>query len=436
MKNLKLLAFLLLLAPCSLPLRAQSTGTISSYSRFGLGVLHDQSNGLSKSMGGVGAGVRVGNRINSLNPASYSAIDSLSLILDVGMSGSFGKMNLGAKTVGVNSATLDYVHVGMHIAKRLGLAAGFMPYTSIGYKFYSPERVIGYNQNSSLAETFSGTYIGSGGLNQAYIGLGWKAFRNFSIGANAGLLWGKYSHSVVPDFQEGGTSSSSYSSTIKTYYASMLTYKIDLGAQYSIRLSSQDWLNLGITAGIGHKIAQDASLTLFTIKGDTTEYTASSPFDLPYSYAFGASWQHKNTLMVAADVRHERWGNCRMPVETPAGYVPMEGSYKNMTKIGVGAQWTPDPYVKAYWKRIQYRAGISYTTPYLKVDGKDGPMELRMGMGVGLPITNKRNNRSVVNVGVQWLRRSSGAVGLKEDYFVINLGMTFNERWFVKYKIN
>ena len=125
MKNLKLLAFLLLLAPCSLPLRAQSTGTISSYSRFGLGVLHDQSNGLSKSMGGVGAGVRVGNRINSLNPASYSAIDSLSLILDVGMSGSFGKMNLGAKTVGVNSATLDYVHVGMHIAKRLGLAAGF-----------------------------------------------------------------------------------------------------------------------------------------------------------------------------------------------------------------------------------------------------------------------------------------------------------------------
>jgi hypothetical protein len=63
-------------------------------------------------------------------------------------------------------------------------------------------------------------------------------------------------------------------------------------------------------------------------------------------------------------------------------------------------------------------------------------MELRMGMGVGLPITNKINNRSVVNVGVQWLRRSSGAVGLKEDYFVINLGMTFNERWFVKYKIN
>ena len=59
-----------------------------------------------------------------------------------------------------------------------------------------------------------------------------------------------------------------------------------------------------------------------------------------------------------------------------------------------------------------------------------------MGAGVGLPITNKLNNRSVVNVGFSWLRRSAGGTGMvKEDYLLINLGMTFNERWFVKYKI-
>jgi hypothetical protein len=41
-----------------------------------------------------------------------------------------------------------------------------------------------------------------------------------------------------------------------------------------------------------------------------------------------------------------------------------------------------------------------------------------------------------VNVGLQWQRRSaSGAGMIKEDYFVINLGVTFNERWFLKYKI-
>ena len=125
-----------------------------------------------------------------------------------------------------------------------------------------------------------------------------------------------------------------------------------------------------------------------------------------------------------------------MPVETADDYVPMKGGYKNMTKVAVGAQWTPDPFDKRYWKRIQYRIGANYTTPYLKVDGKDGPREIRLTLGAGLPITNRLNNRSVVNFGVQWLRRSASAAGMvKEDYLLINLGMTFNERGFMKYKI-
>ena len=414
---------------------AQTAGTISTYSRFGLGLLHDQSQGFNKSMGGVGLGIRIGNRINTTNPASYSAIDSLSLILDAGMSGSFGRMTQGTKSVGVNNATLDFVHVGMHIGKRLGLAAGYMPYTSIGYDYSSPDEPIANDYNTTQSITSRTVYSGSGGLNQAYIGLGWRAYRNISVGANVSLLWGNYTHALVPTFSEGGVSSSAYSSTNKLYTASVKTYKIDLGVQYPVRLTRQDWLNFGATVGIGHKIAQDASLLLFTLRGDTTTYTATSPFDLPYSIGYGASWQHKNTLLVAADVHHDLWSSCRMPVETTTGYVPMKGLYKDRTTFAVGTQYTPNPFGK-YWERIQYRAGVNYSTPYLKVNNANGPYELRMGIGAGLPITNKNNSRSIVNVGVQWLRRSASGTGMvKEDYFVINLGMTFNERWFMKYKI-
>ena len=419
-----------------LTVQAQTAGTISSYSRFGLGVLSDQSNGFNKTMGGAGVGVRIGNRINTINPASYSAIDSLSLILDVGMSGSFGRMTQGATKVGVNNASLDYVHVGMHIAKRLGLAMGYMPYTSIGYDFSSPETTITTDANTTQTITASNAYSGSGGLNQAYLGLGWKVFKNFSIGANASFLWGQYNHILVPVFREDGATSDSYSSTIKNYNASIKTYKIDLGVQYPVRLTPQDWLHLGATAGIGHKIAQDATLMLYTTKGDTTTYTAPKAFDLPYTFAFGAAWQHKNTLLVAADVHYDLWGDCRMPVETVGDYVPSKDCYKNMMKVALGTQWTPDPFGK-FWERIQYRAGMNFSTPYLKVNGEDGPYEMRLNVGAGIPITNKLNNRSVVNVGLGWLRRSaSGAGMIKEDYFVLNLGVTFNERWFMKYKIN
>ena len=70
------------------------------------------------------------------------------------------------------------------------------------------------------------------------------------------------------------------------------------------------------------------------------------------------------------------------------------------------------------------------------MNGQDGPKEIRLSIGAGVPILNGINSRSMVNVGLQWMRRSASGVGMiKEDYFVINLGVTFNERWFVKYKI-
>ena len=294
-----ILAFLaLLLAPCSLPpASAQVGGTNSSYSRFGLGLLHEQSQGFNKSMGGVGLGVRIGNRVNTVNPASYSAMDSLSLILDVGMQGSFGQMTQGTTKVGVKNASFDYAHIGMRLTKGLGLAAGFMPYTKIGYEFASPDKPVTTDINTTQNITSSNIYSGSGGLNQAYVGLGWKIYRDISIGANASFVWGDYTHMLVPLFKENGVGSTLYSSTTKHYEAILRTYKIDLGVQYPVRLTRQDWLNIGATASIGHKIAQDATLQHYTSRGDTSSFKATSPFDLPYSLGIGASWQHKNTLL-------------------------------------------------------------------------------------------------------------------------------------------
>lgn len=425
------LLFLLLAPPLLQSLRAQSAGMSSPYSRFGIGLLNDQSQGFNRSMAGVGLGVRYGNIVNTMNPASYSAIDSISLILDVGMSASFGKMVQGTKRIAVNNAAFDYAHIGLRLARRLGLAVGYMPYSSIGYEFASPEEVIGKSLTTMQPNTQEVGYSGSGGLSQAYIGLGWRVYKNLSVGVNASFLWGSYYHAVLPVYSDGGVVVDSYDSSGKVYDASPRTYKIDLGVQYPVRLTHQDWLNLGLTAGLGHGIPQDLEIT----EGYNTD-TISSPFSLPYSVAFGVAWQHKNSLLVAADVHHDFWSKCRQPMETGSGYAGIEGGYRDMTKIAVGAQWTPDPLQKQYWKRIRYRAGVSYKTPYLKVNGNDGPSELSLTAGVGLPITNRTNNRSFVNFGLQWLRRSASGTGMiSENYLLLNLGLTFNERWFVKYKI-
>ena len=71
----------------------------SPYSMYGYGKMTDLSFARGRAMGGVGYGFREGTEINISNPASYSAVDSMTFIFDAGMS--FQNTNLND---GVNKA--------------------------------------------------------------------------------------------------------------------------------------------------------------------------------------------------------------------------------------------------------------------------------------------------------------------------------------------
>ncbi|MCR4921204.1 MAG: hypothetical protein K5945_05790 [Bacteroidaceae bacterium] len=418
---------------------AQTNGSNSSYSRFGLGTLADQSQGFNRGMGGAGIGVRIGNRVNMQNPASYSAIDSLSFIFDVGMNVSLGHLSSSKASMNVRNCNIDFVNAGLRLRPGLGLSFGFVPFTTIGYNF-SLENNVARQYPTSQTITSTSTYSGNGGLHQLYVGLGWKAIGELSVGANVGYLWGNFDHELIQSFAENGTNTSSYSGLNSKESADLATYKIDLGLQYPVRIDAENLLTLGVTAGLGHRINRDATLTRYSTAGDSLKMTARHPFDLPYTFGLGATWQRKENLLVAADVKQEQWADCKVPTITSATgtalYAAQRGAYLNRTRVAVGAQYIPDIYADRFVRRMHYRAGAHYSTPYLKINGKNGPSEFGLTAGVGLPITTYYNNRSMINVNLQWLRRAPSEKGMiSEDFFMVNLSMTFNERWFMKFKI-
>ncbi len=431
-RKLIALAFLILF---SIGAQAQSNGSNSSYSRFGLGTLNDQSAAYNRGMGGIGMGLRTGGRVNMANPASYSALDSLSFIFDVGMNASFGHMKSGANSVNVNNCSLNNVNAGLRLHRGLGLSFGFVPYSTIGYNFTNKSPVATeFPSNQEI--TTESTYYGNGGLHQMYVGLGWRVFKELSIGANVSYIWGSYNHSMAQTFEQGGSSSNEFSKLNMVYDAPIKTYGLEFGVQYPIQLTKEDWLTVGATTSLGHQIKTDATVTRYTSTRDTVQATAINAFDLPYTFGVGATWRHKDKLLLGADAKYEKWADCNVPqTNTATGtltYTPQTGSYKNRTKIAVGAQYTPNPMGK-FLQRTQYRVGANYSTPYLKVNGQDGSSEYGITAGVGLPI----NNRSMVNVNLQWLRRAPSAKNLiTENYFMLNIGITFNEMWFMKFKIH
>lgn len=414
---------------------AQSNGSNSSYSRFGMGLLNDQSQGFNRGMAGVAQGFRSPIQVNMQNPASYSAIDSLTFIFDAGMGLQRGHLSGNGSSMNVFNASLEYINAGLRLVKGLGLSFGFVPYSTIGYNFNASGRV-GSSYTSTQTITTTTTYYGNGGLHELYLGLGWRPFADLSIGANIGYLWGDYNHALAQQFYEGGTTSSTYSALNEDWDCELRTYKLDIGVQYPFSINKKNRMALGGTMSVGHAIGSEVTLNRYTSQGDSIQRKASDAFELPYTVSAGASWQYDDRLTFGADYAWEHWNGCRVPLSqstaTSTDIVKATDQYSNRHRIAVGADFIPKP-LGRYWKRIHYRLGASYTTSYVKVNGLDGPHEYGITAGVALPLTT--TSRSLINVSAEWKHRAPSTSGqITENYLMLHLGVTFNEAWFMKWK--
>lgn len=411
---------------------AQS-GTKSPYSQYGLGILSDQSQGFNRGMSGLFQGFRSGNQVNMQNPASYSAVDSLSMIFDLGVAGQFTNFKEGNAKVNAKTANFEYATALFRVFPKFGVSIGVVPFSNIGYS-YSTKQNVG---TSSTTTTMS--FTGEGGLHQAYLGLGYEFFNGFSLGANISYLWGSYERSIIV------SSSDAYVNTLsKVYGAEVSSYKLDFGTQYQHQLSKNDQLTVGATFGLGHKIGADPYLVVSNLDTQTGLLTAtgdsiSNGLSIPMSIGAGIAYTHKKSLTVGVDYLLQRWGSESFPAvnESTNKYQLSNDYYKDRHKLTVGADWIPStsPITRSLFKRTHYRIGVSYATPYYKIKGQDGPKEMTVSAGFGIPLTNAWNNRSVLNVSFQWVNQSAKNL-ITENSFRVTVGLTFNERWFAKWKVD
>lgn len=414
----------------TLSIVAQS-GTKSPYSQYGLGILSDQSQGFNRGMSGLFQGFRSGNQVNMQNPASYSAVDSLSMIFDVGVSGQITNFKEGGAKVNAKTANFEYVTALFRIFPKFGASIGLVPYTNVGYS-YSTTQQIGSSSTTSTMQ-----FSGEGGLRQAYLGLGYEFFKGFSLGANISYFWGSYKKDITVLSSDDAVKTLS-----KTYDADVSSYKLDLGVQYRHSLTKTDELTFGATFGLGHKLGSDPSLTVMTLDGQTGVMSASvdtvhNGLSIPMTIGAGIAYSRNKSLFFGADYQLMRWGAESFPVvnENTNNYELVNNYYKDRHKVTVGAEWLPNRMSRRFLNRVQYRVGASYATPYYNINGQDGPKELTVSAGFGIPLVNSWNNRSVLNISFQWANLSAKNL-VTENSFRVTIGLTFNERWFAKWKVD
>jgi len=445
--QLKRVSFILVLLTGSLPLLSQFN-TYSPYTRFGLGDLSRNGFAQNLAMGGTGLAIHENNRINYVNPAASASLDSTSVYFDFGGNVFFNQYqytdqsNGGGTNLTNNWWNMNFHHVafGTSMGKHMGLMAGIVPYSSIGYN-------IKQEYNDYPTGTAMDTYFsGEGGIMNFFLGTSLKLFDRLSVGVTMNYLMGKLTRERKVLFP---SHSESYSNTSSTEDFDLRGTVFSLGLQYRENFGDQFFLSLGgvydfktnTSVEVKYKVENSVyplqpvdvndSITIepvYPLSNDTTDRDFTMPGRVGLGFAVGIP----DKLIFTADYQIKDWTGA------------LEGiNYKSSpaSSIRVGAEYTPDKAaLRGYLNFVSYRLGGYYSNSYLSVKKPSGGepgmsdfyqlKDYGITFGVGLPI---RSLKSSLNVAFTLGTRGTTEYNLvKENYGIITFNVTLHDLWFRK----
>ncbi|WP_044653367.1 OmpP1/FadL family transporter [Bacteroides congonensis] len=397
--------------------------TNSPYTRYGYGDLSDQSFGNSKAMGGIAFGLRDGAQINPLNPASYTAIDSLTFLFEGGVSLQNMNVSGGGVKLNAKNSSFDYLAMQFRLHPRIAMSVGLLPFSNVGYSVSDSKDENGVSQTRS--------FTGDGGLHQLYGGIGVKVLKNLSLGVNASYFWGDITRTRTIIYP---ATSESYS-YVQQIGVSVSDYKLDFGAQYTQELSKKHSVTIGAVFSPKHKLNNDYTIT--TQASTTNSNDLDATLELPNMFGVGFTYNYDRRLTVGVDYSLQQWSKAKFGVAATDDATRAEFeetyAYNDRHKISVGAEYIPNLIGRSYLSHIKYRLGAYYTTPYYKIDGKKAAREYGVTAGFGLPVPR---SRSILSISGQFVRVSGQETNfVNENIFRVSIGLTFNERWFFKRRV-
>lgn len=406
-----------------------NNNTSSPYSRFGLGDLQPYSFGRTSAMGGASLASRNNQQINTSNPASYTAVDSLVFMFEFGLNGKFSNYSNDITSMNTNDINFRYFAMNFQITNWMATSLGLTPYSDVGYN-------VEVNDEVENAGNILLRYYGEGSISRAYWGLAFEPVKNISVGANLNYMFGMLNRNAETYFLDAAD----FYNNQKFESLRLRDFNLSFGAQATLPLNENQHLTFaavlenkptytGFLSDLTRKIISIQVGNTSRSDQDTINFQSQdrSAIEFPLTYGFGLSYVKKNSLEVNADYYRQAWSNAKFFGEN-------NPILTDLDKFAVGAEWIPDRFsIRSYISRIAYRAGLKYEKSYLKLDGQQ-INDFGISFGVGLPVY--RSN-STVNVSAELGRKGTKENNLVlENYAKINLSVNLYDLWFIQRKFD
>ncbi|MFW5645344.1 MAG: hypothetical protein ACOCZL_05480 [Bacteroidota bacterium] len=369
-----------------------------------------------------------------MNPAAYTALDTLSFIFDFGLTGTSTLYKTNDLDTRLNNMNLDHIAIAFTISPWWKASAGITPYSSVGYNIVDQRN----DPDIGLIDYF---FQGNGGLNRFYLGTSVMLFKKLSLGVNLSNLFGFIQNTQGVKFPGEGHNAETYSNEKRVIRDIVFNF----GLQYHEVFNDKYFLTLG--AIYDNRTALKTSETVLYqnifpgkafVLGDTTNSPVFNPdFNLekydnegeviyPSRYGAGLAFGLSERLTVAGEYQHQNWSESRI--------MGRNDSLVNSNSMNFGLEFTPDPEAfRGYFNRVHYRLGGYYSNSYLRIRGEQ-LKDYGITFGVGLPF---RETKTTFNLGVVLGQRGTLDNNLiKENYGIINLSFTLHDFWFFKRKFD
>ncbi|MCY1721276.1 hypothetical protein OU798_13035 [Prolixibacteraceae bacterium Z1-6] len=401
-----------------------NNNTSSPYSRYGLGDLHSYSFGRTTAMGGASLASRNNLQINSSNPASYTAIDSLNFLFEFGLQGNFSTYKTNESKLKTNDINFNYFSMAFRITDWMATSIGLQPYSDVGYQ------VLVNDTHENIGD-FQNNYYGTGTISKAYIGVAVEPVKNISVGMNVNYLFGNLSRNSELAFAGAGFYAVQRYSTLR-----MRDFSVDFGLQATLPLKDNKEL---IFAAVFANQPEYTTLYSDIILKNTyygTSYDQDTLFhqeetkssiQFPYTLGGGISFRKKDVYEINFDYFHQNWSQ--------STFFGEESTFlTDLNKFAIGAEWIPDKYsIRSALNRIAYRAGFRYEQTYHSFDGYQ-INDFGISFGVGVPLYH---SASTINIGAEIGRRGTKDNNLVlQNYAKVNLSVNLHDLWFMQRKID
>jgi len=381
-------------------------GTASPYSFYGIGDVKLSGTAQSKAMAGV-AVAPDSIHLNLQNPAFLTSLKWINYSL--GFTYNTLKISNDQMTENARRSTLDYFAFAFPFSK-YGFSLGVMPFSSVGYKV----------QNTSTDGSLRTQYAGNGGLNRAFGSFAYKLTPELSLGTTIHAYFGKVVTSSI--FFESGIQYG----TKELNNSYMNGFSFTLGASYVKKYKEGSYFSgsLTYTPKAAIHTTNERSITTSDI---TIVNVPNTTLYLPSTLTVGGGYGKEKKWFVGTEFTFQSSNELSNRYDNP-DQVRFNSSYK----IGIGGYYIPESTAfSGYAKRMVYRGGLRYANTGLIIN--DTPIkDYAATAGLGFPLGGLLSN---INLTIEYGQRGTTTNYLiQEQYVNFSVGLSFNDRWFVKRK--